>query len=507
VTVIKRNAMANFAGRIWSNVLSIAFVPVYLHFLGVEAYGLVGFAATLQAILILLDVGFGAAMLRELARLSAIPGSAREQRDTVRTLELIYAAIAFAGGSAVSLLAPLIATRWVHPQHLSNQAVTTSIRIIGLMMAMQYLYVLYEVALMALQRQVFANMILAVSGTVRAGGTVLVLWLFSRTIQAFMLTQALTWVAAMVVMRTVLWRSMPRAEERATFRRSIVSVLWKYAAGTFGIALSTAIFYQIDKVLLSRMLTLTVFGYYMLAQSVAGVLWSVVSPISNAVFPRLSQLAVLNEDAELRTLYHGAAQSMTALLVPLGIVLAFFSYDAILIWTHDPVVASNAAPIAAFASIGIVAIGLADVSHYLRLAYGWVSLSLKTKLILLAAMLPVLLLAIFHYGAIGAACGWAAVNVAYLVVTVPITHRRLLRGAFADWAITDTIIPTAAAVAVAALARMVIPRDGPMLLHLAQVAAAGLLVLAATALSAPIVRRFLFARVSRMNQTLRVTAR
>ena len=501
MTVIKRNAVANLAGRVWSNLLAFAFVPVYLHFLGVEAYGLVGFAATLQSILILLDVGFGAAMLRELARLSAIPGSAREQRDTVRTLELIYAGIAFAGGSAVAFLAPLIATRWVHPQHLSIHAVTTSIRIIGLMMAMQYLYVLYEVALMALQRQVFVNVILAVSGTVRAGLSVLVLWLFSRTIEAFMLTQALTWVAAMVVMRIAIWRAIPRVEERAAFRLSIVSLLWKYAAGTFGIALTTAIFYQVDKVLFSRLLTLTVFGYYMIAQSVGGVLWSVVRPISTAVFPRFSQLVVLDDQSELRTLYHGGAQAMSTLVVPAGVMLMFFSYDVILVWTHDAIVAANAAPIAAFVAAGIMAIGLADMPLYLRLAHGWVSLSLKTNLILLAVMLPVLLFAIVRYGAIGGACAWAAVHVANLLITAPLTHRRLLRGAFSAWAINDTFIPLGAAVIVAALARMAIPREGPLLLHFAQLAAAGLLIFSATALSAPIVRRYGFTYVRAMLTT------
>src|SRR5436305_10175499 len=138
VTAIKRNAVANLAGRIWSNILSVAFVPVYLLFLGIEAYGLVGFAATLQGVLLLLDVGIGASLLRELARLSATPGTERAQRDTVLTLETIYWTIALAGGALVFVLAPLIATHWVRPQHLATAVVITSIRIIGFMMAMQF---------------------------------------------------------------------------------------------------------------------------------------------------------------------------------------------------------------------------------------------------------------------------------------------------------------------------------------------------------------------------------
>jgi O-antigen/teichoic acid export membrane protein len=494
VTVIKRNAVANLAGRIWSNLLSVAFVPLYLHFLGIEAYGLVGFAATLQGVLLLLDVGIGASLLRELARLSAIPDSGREQRDTVLTLESIYWGIAIAGGALVFVLAPLIATHWVRPQHLATAAVISSIRIIGLIMAMQFPFGFYESGLMGLQRQVFVNMILAASGTLRALCSVLVLWLISPTIQAFLLTQAITTGLATVAIRIILWRNLPASESAPAFRPAIFSLLWKYAAGTAGIALANALFYQIDKVLLSRWLTLTAFGYYMLAQSVAGVLWSLVRPISAAVFPRFSQLAVMKDETELRTLYHGASQSMSSLLVPVGVVLIFFSYDLIAIWTHNPAVASNAAPIAALAAIGIVAVGLADVPHFLRLAYGWVGLSLKTNLVLLVALLPVLAFATCRYGAIGAVSAWAAVNVAYLVITVPITHTRLLRGAFAAWAWKDTIIPAAAAVAIAALARMVIPHDGPLLMHFAQLCAAGLVILIATASTAPSVRRYFIAR-------------
>jgi O-antigen/teichoic acid export membrane protein len=494
VTVIKRNAVANLAGRIWSNILALAFVPVYLHFLGIEAYGLVGFAATMQGVLLLLDVGIGASLLRELARLSAIPDSAREQRDTVRTLETIYWCIALAGGALVFLLAPLIATHWVRPQHLATAVVITSIRIIGLIMAMQFPFGFYESGLMGLQRQVFVNMILATSGTVRALSAVLVLWLVSPTIQAFLLSQAITTALATVVIRFFLWRAIPSTTEAAAFRPELFSLLWKFAAGTAGIALANALFYQVDKVLLSRWLTLSAFGYYMLAQSVAGVLWSLVRPISAAVFPRFSQLAVVEDEQELRTLYHGASQSMSSLLAPVGVVLMFFSYDVIAIWTHNVTIASNAAPIAALAAIGIVAVGLADVPHFLRLAYGWVGLSLKTNLVLLIALLPVLALATFRYGAIGAVSAWAAVNIAYLAITVPITHTRVLRGAFASWALKDTVIPVAAAVAIAALARMVIPREGPLLMHFAQICAAGLVVLLATAITAPAVRRFLFAR-------------
>jgi hypothetical protein len=46
----KLDLAANFAGVGWSVLMQIACVPLYLKFLGIEAYGLIGFYLMLQAI-------------------------------------------------------------------------------------------------------------------------------------------------------------------------------------------------------------------------------------------------------------------------------------------------------------------------------------------------------------------------------------------------------------------------------------------------------------------------
>src|SRR6202035_4627764 len=56
---------------------SLAVVPVYIHFLGIEAYGLIGFFLSLTAILSLLDLGLGTALNRQFAQYSAQSGNAR----------------------------------------------------------------------------------------------------------------------------------------------------------------------------------------------------------------------------------------------------------------------------------------------------------------------------------------------------------------------------------------------------------------------------------------------
>jgi O-antigen/teichoic acid export membrane protein len=80
---------------------SLAVVPAYIHFLGIEAYGLIGFFLSLTAILQLLDLGLGTALNRQFSHHSAQSGKAREMRDLLRTLEIIYWLIGIAIGATI----------------------------------------------------------------------------------------------------------------------------------------------------------------------------------------------------------------------------------------------------------------------------------------------------------------------------------------------------------------------------------------------------------------------
>ena len=71
---LKKNIAANFSGSIWQSLMSLAFVPLYIKFMGIESYGLIGIFATLQAMFVLLDMGLSATLNREMARLSVLPG-------------------------------------------------------------------------------------------------------------------------------------------------------------------------------------------------------------------------------------------------------------------------------------------------------------------------------------------------------------------------------------------------------------------------------------------------
>ncbi len=187
----KTNVIANFVGNVWIALLSIVFVPIYLHYIGVESYGLIGVFSSIQAFIVLLDFGLSPTLNRELARLSALEDRRQEMHDIKRTLEIPNWIFAVFIALVLSALAPLIARFWVQPKGLSVETVTQAFIILGFNIAIQFSVNFYTGGLISLQKQLLLSLINMFCGTLRSVGGFVVLAFVSPTIQSFLLWQGL----------------------------------------------------------------------------------------------------------------------------------------------------------------------------------------------------------------------------------------------------------------------------------------------------------------------------
>jgi len=458
---VRRNIAANFAGRMWSALMALAFLPLYVRFLGIEAYGLIGVFISLTAMLSVFDMGLSTTLSRELARLSAQPGNEMEARDLVRTVELIYWGTGVLLGGGVALSAPFIAHDWLNAQGVALQTMEQAIAIMGLAVALQWPNSLYAGGLMGLQRQVLLNAIRAGAATMQAGGAVLVLWLVSPTIHAYFLWQILVAALHTAVVAAALWKSLPAAAVGAVFRRNLLASNWRFAGGITGITVLVVILTQVDKVVLSKMLSLEMFGYYALAAAVAGALNFVSSPIFSALFPRFAQAAASGNAAEAASLYHKGSQLMAALVSPLWIILALFSEELLTLWFGDARTVASTHLLVSLLATGTALNALMTLPYALQLAHGWTTLSLYKNAVSLAVFVPLLFWFIARYGAAGAALAWVALNAGYFVFEIPLMHRRLLRGSMRHWYLQDVGLPVGLCLAIGLAARLATPSGMP----------------------------------------------
>ena len=479
MSLIRRNVLANSAGRIWAAGLALAIVPIQIHFVGIEAYGLLGFFQSLIAIFSLLDLGLGNVLNRELARYSIQDGRAQAMRNLVRTIESAYWAIGLVIGLCVALLAAPIADHWLQASKLPRASLVDSLVLMGIALACQWPRSLYYSGLMGLQSQVVQNVAAAAAGTVLSVGGVLILWQVSASITAL-----LAWYAAVSLVETLLaawllWRALPAAPAPASLAPRLLGELWRYAAGMTGVSVMSVILTQVDKIILSKILPLDAFGYYSLASRVAASLFYLSGPITTAYFPRLSQLTTSEHRQELARTYHKACQAMSVAVLPAAAVLALFPAELLQLWTRNPELVANCSAILAVLALGNALNGVMSVPAALQFAHGWTRLVLVFNTVAVALLAPLTYVMAIHYGGLGAAGVWLALNVGYVAVMLRLMHKRLLPGHLESWLWRDFCAPLAAAFASAGLWKLLIPGGGSVATLIGIVAAMGCAVLAA----------------------------
>ncbi len=488
MSIVRRNIIANIAGRGWAALLSLAVLPVYIHFLGIEAFGLIGFFLSLTLILQLLDLGLGTALNRQFAQYSLQSGKAQEMHDLLRTLEIIYWLIGIAIGVTMAALAPVIATFWLKPQQLSIETVTQALAMMGIAIACQWPRALYSGGLMGLQKQVAFNILSSITGTVNSLGGVLIVWLVSPTIQAFIAWSMAASLIDSLLTGLLLWRSLPRAPARPTFSGQLLSGIWRFAAGMTGISVMSIILTQLDKLILVKVLPLDAFGYYSLASRVAGGLSYLTGPICAAFFPRFSQLVTRNDTQDLARLYHRACQLMSVLIMPLAALLTLFSYELLLVWTQDRSIAENGHLVLSLLTVGTALNAVASLPHVLQLAYGWTRLALVGNTAAALLLAPLIYFMSIKYGGVGAAIVWVILNTLYIGVVVTFMHQRLLRGELWRWYRHDVGQPLVAAATVGGLWKLLVPTFESGWLTVPELMLASIAMFAAAVVAAPEIR-------------------
>jgi O-antigen/teichoic acid export membrane protein len=485
---LKKNVIANYFGIGWQALMGVAFVPLYIKYLGMEAYGLIGIFAILQAWLVLLDMGMKPAMGREMARFTGGAHNAQSIRDLLRSIELI--GIVVAGTIALGIWAASgwLATHWVTARHLSPNVIAHAFVVMGVVTALRFLQDIYLSCSIGLQRQVQQNMVDGIMATVRGLGAVALLAWVSPTITAFFLWQGLLSVITVALFAGIVYSALPPAPRPARFSGPAVMKIWHFAAGIVAITLLTLLLTQIDKILLSRLLTLESFGYYALAGIVTSILTMITGPISTAFYPRLTELVTKGDDAALRAVYHQGAQMVTVLTGSAALVLMLFGFRALRLWTGNPVLAQRVAPLVTVMALGSLFNTLMWIPYQMQLAHGWTSLTIKINIVAVSLLVPAILLIVPVYGAIGAAWVWAVLNVGYLMFEIPLMHRRVLLADKWRWYFQDVVIPMAAATTAALLCSWAMPHDLGKLGEFSVLLTISMCVLIAAAMTAPLVR-------------------
>ncbi len=433
-------------------------MPLYLHYLGAEAFGLVGFYVMLQAWMQILDMGLTPVLSREMSRFRAGTLSVAEAAVRLRTLEVVQGVLAVSALTLLCVLSSWVGRAWFSAGTLSEESLTHCVILSGFAVALRWLAGLYRATLIGLERQDSVNVLVVGFATLRFVGVLPLLKYVSVYPEYFFGFQALVSIIELATFAWTVHRIIPCGISIGADRKALGAMLPMVGSMSFLTAMWVTMT-QVDKLILSGLLTLKEYGYFTFAVMAASGVLVLVPPLNQIVQPRLIILTERREEDALAELYRLISQLAVIAFLALGGGLAFFAEPILRIWSGSGEVAAAAAPILFWYGLANAVVGILVPPFMLQFARGDLRLHVLGNLILLATLVPALVFSAQRWGAGGAGQVFFVINLLFLVFWIPIVHRRFLPDLTWQWSLHD-ILPVALVIwAVIAMASKILPNS------------------------------------------------
>jgi len=423
--ILFENTIANYFGSAWGALLNFLFIPVYIHYLGIQAWGLIGFFVSLQAVVLILDIGIGSTFTREIARSCSGAHKDYSLGSLVRTFEIVYWGIAFFAGLTIAILGFWGVHHWLHATPLPIKDLEKCSFLMAISLTLRWPSSLYSGGLVGMQKQVLSNMLNAGLNTIRVVGVIAILQFVSNSVISFFIWQAISSLLLSVILGIVLHICIPKTD-KAHWEIAVVKKCWRFSMGMLLINLLTTALTQLDKILLAKFVSLEQLGYYTLAGTIAGMLWVAVSPVATAIYPRFVELTAQEPGMEMSVLYTSANRIIAFILFPLGALLIFLPREALFLWTKNLSLTHNTSAILSIIAVGTTIQTLGLLPYRLQLAHGWTSLTIRLNIIMVILLMPLMWVLAKSIGIIGCGLVWLVLNTLNVTLGVLIMHSKLL---------------------------------------------------------------------------------
>ena len=325
------NSVANIIGKFWSILSVIIFMPLYIKYLGEEQYGIISFFTTFQTLLLLMNGGFNTSIKREFAVASDTEQNNRKYL-LLKSTEVLFIFLSVFVLCAVSAFSSFIATKWLNIGILDKDYVIQSIDLIGLTIVLQVYSSLYLGCLQGLEHQVASNISQSLLYLVRNVGALIIIKYILADVRLFFLGYIFFELLFIIINRYLVLRYTPHTIKWKIRDFTVLKSILSYTMGVFGVSVISVFNAQLDKVLISKYMSLSDITYYSIATSVGQVPLLLINAVAIAFFPKLVQAITTNNSELTSTLYNRISSFFSIVSISITCFMSVCMYDLIYIW-------------------------------------------------------------------------------------------------------------------------------------------------------------------------------
>jgi O-antigen/teichoic acid export membrane protein len=437
---VNKNIAFNYAGQMYSTLIGVVVLPLFLNYVGAEAYGLIGFYTLVQSWMTLLDLGMTPTLGREVARLRVRPKETQTLVTVVNSLESAFLSVAIVLAITIFVGKEWVATSWLNIEEIHSTTVATVVGIIGLTVAVRWVSSLNKSGINAYEHQGWLNVFDIVVNTFRFPGSLLLVIVFDGSVLAYFYFQLFVVIIEVFLLRSKLRELMPRISAP----RFSISELRRIAPFAVSIGYTTAIWVlitQLDKLVLSKTLTLSEYGYFTLVATVSSGLMMLSGPVSKAILPRMTALFTQGSIKEMILIYRRSTKLIVVLVMPIAVTVACLPYNVLYAWTGNESAAEWGKDILTLYVLGSAMLAIIAFQYYLQYVHGKLKYHVRYNTFSALLSVPSIIFCAIEYGPIGVAWVWFGFRLLSLLLWVPFVHHQFAPGLHKKWLVEDVLYP------------------------------------------------------------------
>lgn len=421
--VLARNVVWNLAGNGAPMIVAVFSIPVLIHGLGKDRFGVLALAWALVGYASLFDLGLGRALTQLVAKKLGA-GEEREVPSIVWTSLLLMLFLGLAGTGAVLVASPWLVHRALHvPEALQPETLRTFY-----LLALSIPVVIGTAGLRGLleahQRFDLINALRIPMGVFTFAGPLLVLP-FSKSLFPVVAVLAGGRVMAWGAHLWLCLRVAPALGHRIAWHRPAVGPLLRFGGWMTVTNIVSPLMVTLDRFFIGALVSMAAVAYYATPYEVATKLLIIPGALVGVMFPAFSA-SFERDRGRTAALYRRCVKYVFLMLFPVVLLTVGFAQKGLTLWLGADF-AGHSFRVLQWLALGVFLNSLAHLPFALLQGVGRPDLTAKLHLIELPVYLLALWWLISTHGVEGAAVAWTArVGVDALILFVMV--QRLLRG-------------------------------------------------------------------------------
>lgn len=439
---IKLNALSNYFGQGYTIAIMLICMPLYLQYLGAESYGLVGFFIIMQNWLNLLEMGLSSTFARQVSFARGQISGFKHFKNLLRSFEIIFITLSLIIMLMVYFQSNWIASQWIKAILINQETISYCISIMGVIVGLRLFSTLYRGGIIGFEDQIWLNKAVVAIASLKYIGAILILVYISNDIKLFFEYQLIIAVLEVVILCQRFYFIMPSSIMSIKW----LKVDWKYFYEILPFSMSIAytsyaqlIISQFDKLLLSGLLSLNIFGYFSIITLISGGVITLSVPIFTAFQPRITMLVARESIDEMISLYIDMTQIVTWIVFSSAMLIAIYPQEILYLLTGDNSTYLWGGEVLQWYVLGSSLYVMGSSQYYLQNAFGKLRLYVIGMTVSLIVQAPLIYFATTKYGAIGASQLWFVFSLIWFLGFTLIVHCKFIPRFHFKWLFRDIL--------------------------------------------------------------------